>query len=101
MATVSKEHIAITPGTCGGRPRIAGTRIRVQDVAFYHYGQSWSPETIVHEFPHITLADVLAALAYYHDHREQIDRQVEEGEAFARDFFRGQKSLQEKLGLDS
>ncbi|WP_333364954.1 DUF433 domain-containing protein [Microcoleus sp. herbarium14] len=33
---VIKEHIEITPGICGGKPRIAGHRIRVQDIVVWH-----------------------------------------------------------------
>ncbi|MFM8633341.1 MAG: DUF433 domain-containing protein [Planctomycetia bacterium] len=30
-----KSHIEATPGTCGGKPRMTSTRIRVQDVVFW------------------------------------------------------------------
>lgn len=77
MTPVSKEHIVKTPGTCGGRARIAGHRIRVMDVVTYHRGWGWSPARIVEEFPGITLADVYAALAYYHDHPAEIEADFE------------------------
>ena len=35
-----------------------------------------SPEAIVSEYPHLTLADIYAALAYYHDHREAINAEI-------------------------
>lgn len=66
------EHIVRTPGTCGGKPRIAGHRIKVQHVAVWHDRLGMTPEEIVAEYPTLTLADVYAALAYYHDHREEI-----------------------------
>jgi uncharacterized protein (DUF433 family) len=78
---VSREHIEVTPGACGGRPRIAGTRIRVQDVYVWHERQGKSPDEIVSLFPHLSLADVHAALAYFWDHREEILHQVREDEA--------------------
>jgi uncharacterized protein (DUF433 family) len=74
------EHIEVTPGTCGGKPRIAGTRIRVQDVVVWHERLSLSADEIVSRYPHLTLAGVYAALAYYHDHREQIEAQMEQGQ---------------------
>lgn len=80
VVSVLDKHIDITPGVCGGKPRIAGHRIRVQDVAVWHEFQGLSPDEIVAQFPQITLADVYAALAYYHDHREEIHRQMEEAE---------------------
>ena len=73
---VIREHIVATPDTCGGKPRIAGSRIRVKDVAIMHERQGIRPEEIVSEFPHLTLAGVYAALAYYHDHREEIDAEI-------------------------
>src|SRR3954452_13625046 len=65
-----RVHIVSTPETCGGKPRIAGSRIQVKHLAIMHERQGMTPEDIVSEFPHLTLADVYAALAYYHDHRE-------------------------------
>lgn len=79
MATVEIQHIEMTPGTCGGKPRVAGTRIRVQDIVVWTE-QGQSPDEIVTAFPHLTLADVHAALAYYHDHRAQIDDDLRRAE---------------------
>lgn len=69
MEAVS-EHIEITPGICGGKPRIAGHRIRVQDVVIWHEHLGMSLDEIVYHHPSITLADVYAALTYYYDHIE-------------------------------
>jgi|SRR5580704_9823900 uncharacterized protein (DUF433 family) len=89
-ATPAKQHVTATPGVCGGRPCIAGTRIRVWDVAVLaQSGQS--PDEILASFPHLTLADVHAALAYYYDNREAIDRDAAEDEQFA-------QSLRQKMG---
>lgn len=74
--TASREHIVCTPDTCGGKPRIAGTRIQVKYLAVMHYRQKMSPEEIISELPHLTLADIHAALAYYHDHREAINAEI-------------------------
>ena len=71
-------HIESQPGVCGGKPCIAGTRIRVQDVMVWSDLQGLSPEEIVTLFPQLSLADVHAALAYYHDHRDEIRRQMKE-----------------------
>lgn len=83
MTTVSSEHIQITPGVCGGKPRIAGHRIRVQDIAILYEHQGMMPDEIVYEYPSISLADVHAALAYYYDHLEDIRQQIRESEDFA------------------
>ena len=85
MRRSSVGHIEASPDVCGGKPRIAGTRIRVQDiVAWTELGRS--PDDIVGGHPHITLGDVYAALAYYHDHREEIDRHIREDEEFVEEF---------------
>ncbi len=73
------SHIEITPDTCGGKPRIAGHRIRVEDVVIWHDRMGHSADEIIARYPQLTLADVYAALAYYHDHREQIDAQMAAG----------------------
>lgn len=74
-------HIEITPGVCGGKPRIAGTRIRVQDIVVWtELGESADEIVIAH--PHLKLADVYAALTYYHDDREQIDQDIRDANAF-------------------
>ena len=88
---VEKQHIVCTPDTCGGKPRIAGTRIRVQDVYVWHEVKGQSVEEIVTSFPHLTLADVHAALAYYFDHRDEIKLQIKEDEEFV-------AALKAKLG---
>jgi uncharacterized protein (DUF433 family) len=83
MATApEKSHVESTPGTCGGKPRIAGTRIRVQDVVVWTEAGR-SPDEIVGSFPHLTLADVYAALAYYHDNRSLIDQHIRDDDAVA------------------
>lgn len=81
MTTVSKEHITKTPGICGGKACIAGHRIRVMDIVGWHDHGGWSPARIVEEFPGITLADVYAALAYYHDHPAEIEAEFEKARA--------------------
>jgi uncharacterized protein (DUF433 family) len=78
MTAVSKEHIAKTPGICGGKACIAGHRIRVMDIVVYHEQAGLSAAEIVAEFPGITEADVYAALAYYFDHRDEIEASFEE-----------------------
>jgi uncharacterized protein (DUF433 family) len=72
--------IVRTPGTCGGRPRIAGTRISVQNVAIW-MNSGWSPEKIVEQYRHLRLSQIHAAVAYYHANRAEIDARIAEDEA--------------------
>jgi uncharacterized protein (DUF433 family) len=89
---VEKSHIESTPGVCGGKPRIAGHRIRVQDIYVLHELKGLSPDEILRVYPDITLADVHASMAYFWDHSEQIKRQMKEDEEFV-------ESLRAKTGL--
>ena len=91
---VVSEHIEISPDVCGGSPCIAGHRIRVRDVVVWHEQLGLSPDEIVSQYPQIALADVYAALAYYHDHREEIRQEIERDRDLVRDM---KKSLPSKL----
>lgn len=80
MNETSTEHIAKTPGICGGRACIVGHRIRVADIVAWHERRGYSADEIVAMFPGLTLADVHAALAYYFDHRAEIADDLEADE---------------------
>jgi uncharacterized protein (DUF433 family) len=83
MATKSlDQHIEITPGIAGGKPRIAGHRITVQDIVIWHERLGLGADEIASNYD-LSLADIYAALAYYFDHREQIDQAIKESQAFA------------------
>jgi len=79
-----KQHIKITPDVCGGKPCIAGHRIRVQDIVIDYEYFNMSPEEILSAYPGITLADVHAALAYYYDNIGEINQSIQEEEEFYR-----------------
>ena len=81
MESVLAPHIEITPGVAGGKPRIAGHRITVQNVVIWHERMSLSADEIATEYG-LTLAEVYAALAYYYDHRDEIDVMIRADEAF-------------------
>ncbi len=72
---VERRHVDADPRICGGKPCIVGTRIRVWDIHVWHDLQGMTPEEIVAEFSQLSVADVHAALTYYHDNRELLERQ--------------------------
>ena len=74
--------ITQTPGIHGGRPHIAGTGVTVRRIAIW-YRLGYSAEEIVREIDHLTLAQVHAALAYYHANREMIEADIAAEEAEA------------------
>ncbi|MEG3940767.1 DUF433 domain-containing protein [Microcoleus sp. S36b_A3] len=67
--------IVSTSGTCGGRPRIAETRITVENIAI-DFNAGLTPEQILDEKPHLTLAQIYGALAYYYANKDQIDADI-------------------------
>lgn len=67
-----RQHIASSADVFGGKPCIAGSRIRVQDVYIWHELGGQSVDEIVAAFPQLRHADVYAALAYLWDHRDEI-----------------------------
>jgi uncharacterized protein (DUF433 family) len=76
--------ITQTPEIRGGRPRIAGTGVSVARVVGW-YQLGLSPEEIAEQVGHLTLAQVYAALAYYHLNREEIETDLAADDAFARE----------------
>lgn len=91
MDTVSNEHIEITAGVVGGKPRIAGRRITVEDIAVWHERMGTSVDEIASEYD-LPLAEIHAALAYYFDHRAEMDESIRVGEAFAEELRRATPS---------
>jgi uncharacterized protein (DUF433 family) len=69
---LERVRIVSTPGTCGDKPRIDGHRITVKHIVLDHQRVEMSPDEIVSAYPSLTISDVYAALAYYHDHRADI-----------------------------
>ena len=63
----------------GGWPMIAGTGVPVIRVASLSVREGWSPQAIAEDWD-LTLAQVHAALAYYHCHQDEIERQVREAD---------------------
>lgn len=74
-------HIDVTLDVCGGKPRVFGTRIRVQDIVIWHERLNLSADEIVTRYPQLSLSSVYAALAYYYDHRNEIDLQMSHAQA--------------------
>jgi uncharacterized protein (DUF433 family) len=64
----------------GPRPVVRGTDIKVSQIASEHEHMGMSPDEIAEAHPHLTLADVHAALAYYYDRPEMIRKEWQEGE---------------------
>jgi uncharacterized protein (DUF433 family) len=70
------------PRIRGGRPKVAGTGLTVSRIAGW-YKMGMTPEEIVLEYQHLTLARVHAALAYYHVNRDEVEADLAQEEAAA------------------
>lgn len=75
-----KDHpyIVSRADYCGGSPVIKGTKFPVRSVVNYVLRRGISPEELVREFSHLTLAQVYDALSYYYDHKEAVDQDLQE-----------------------
>lgn len=78
-AAILDDHIEITPDVLGGKPRIAGRRIAVEHIVVWHEWMGRPADEIAGELD-LSLADIYAALAYYYDHRQEIDDSLRDGE---------------------
>ena len=85
MATAARmvySHITKDPEICGGRACIDGTRVRVLDIAALADGGQ-TPSQIQSAYPHLSLAQVHAALSYAYEYPKEIEAQLEEDRRLA------------------
>jgi uncharacterized protein (DUF433 family) len=83
MATTSRTrnpHVERRPGVQGGIPVIRGTRFPVRSVVQYVLRLGMTPEEMVAEWKNLTLGQIHGALAYYYDHKAEVDRSILENE---------------------
>lgn len=74
MVETRYEHIVLDERQV---PTIAGTRIKVIEVVLDKIAYGWSPEEIHLQHPHLSLGQIYSALAYYWDHKEELDAVME------------------------
>lgn len=71
--TTGYGHIVLDDGT----PIIAGTTVKVIELVTEQRAYGWSPEELHFQHPHLSLGQIHAALAYYWDHVEELDADIE------------------------
>jgi uncharacterized protein (DUF433 family) len=69
------EHIVINES---GVPLIEGTTTKVIELVLETQAYGWSPDEIQFQHPYLTLGQIHSALAYYWDHKEELDRDIEQ-----------------------
>ena len=72
MSTAINTLLVSSPDVCGGRLRIDGTRITVNQIVTL-YKRGYNAELIADQYPNLTMAQVYAALAYYHANQGEIE----------------------------
>src|SRR5438105_8352563 len=72
--TVDTPHVWLD---AEGRDWIDKTNVKVIEVVLDHLAYGWSPEEMHYQQPHLSLAQIHAALAYYFDHQADFDQQIE------------------------
>jgi len=80
MVTAPINHIALDER---GIAYISGTRIKVSHISIEKNVWGRTPEEIQHGYPHLSLAQIHAALAYYYDHQEEIEAQIAAADQYA------------------
>lgn len=84
-----------------GVPTIIGTTTKVVEVALEHLRRGWGPQEIHEHYPYLSLGQVYSALAYYYDHKLELDRDIEardrEVEKIRGDLVHIQTDLQRKI----
>lgn len=73
LAETRYEHIVLNASV----PMIAGTNMKVVELVLAQAAYGWSAEELNLQFPHLTLGQIYSALAYYWDHREELDKNIE------------------------
>src|SRR5206468_11783025 len=58
---------------------LVGTNTKVIEVVMDRLAHGWSPEEIHFQHPHLSLAQIHAAPAYYFDHQAQLDAEIAQG----------------------
>ena len=79
MTPISVEHIDITEN---GEPKLMGSRIKVKHLVAVKQAHGYTAEQMQQEaYPHLSLAQIYAALAYYYDHQQEIDESIKRDDA--------------------
>lgn len=73
-ATTTYEHIVLDDQ---GVPVIAGANTKVIEVALAHKAHGMSPEELAYQLPHLSMGQIHSALAYYWDHKQELDQDIQ------------------------
>ena len=72
-ATAGFAHVTFDDD---GTPVIGETTMKVVELVMAQQAHGWSPEELRFQYPHLTLGQIHSALAYYWDHKDQLDADI-------------------------
>ena len=72
----AETHYAHIVLDARGVPHIAGTTMKVVELVTAQTAYGWSAEELHFQFPHLSLGQIHSALAYYWDHRDELDQDI-------------------------
>jgi len=78
--TTGYKHIELNENNV---PIVAGTTMKVVELVTSHLVYGWSPEELHFQYPHVALSKIYSALAYYWDHKADIDADMQRRLEFA------------------
>ena len=84
-------YVEINSKICNGSPVVAGTRVRIVDIAIEYEYLNHSPDEIINAHPHLKLEQVHDALSYYYEHRDEMDKKIKEDKQFIEKLIETQK----------
>jgi uncharacterized protein (DUF433 family) len=84
MTATAYPHIQVDEK---GVPHVAGTGVKVIEIALARLAWNWDAEQIQRNHPHLTLGKVHAALGYYYDHQGELDQDIARREGLVEEFF--------------
>jgi uncharacterized protein (DUF433 family) len=76
MTTTKYPHIEIRPD---GRAWLEESQTKVIEIVLDRIAYHWDADEIQRQHPHLTLAQIYSALAYYHDHQAEMDQEIQRG----------------------
>jgi uncharacterized protein (DUF433 family) len=90
------QHVQLDPN---GVPVLSGTTLKVVELVMAQMAYGWSPEELHFQHPDLSLGQIHSALAYYWDHKAELDADIELRSEFVEEARRnaGQSALAAKL----
>ena len=84
-----------------GIPWISGANTKVVEVVLDKMAYGWSPEEMHRQHPHLSMAQIHAALAYYYEHQDEVDADIERRDRYVEELRAQQKTPLTRAELEA